>query len=168
MSIISALPCIFEWHTGFLTVVISYALHPDSWVRNDLPAWTIHCTVWFSSIPELFAFQIQAVEFALGGDYIVSCASNIVKVIKKDKLYIFPVLINEKKRWEGWTTCNWLSSYCTDVWAICWRSCKKVLSCDVSQCHFAPIYSCFAGVGLNLSCMLAHIRAWDRWWNSWA
>jgi hypothetical protein len=67
-------------------------------VRNDLPACTIHCTVWFSSIPELFAFQIQAVEFALGGDYIVSCASNIVKVIKKDKLYIFHVLINEKKR----------------------------------------------------------------------
>lgn len=54
--------------------------------------------MWFSSIPELFAFQIQAVEFALGGDYIVSCASNIVKVIKKDKLYIFHVLINEKKR----------------------------------------------------------------------
>jgi WD40 repeat protein len=49
-------------------------------VRNDLPAWAIHCTVWFSSIPGLFAFQIQAVEFALGGDNIVSCASNIVKV----------------------------------------------------------------------------------------
>jgi GTP cyclohydrolase III len=42
--------------------------------------------------------QIQAVEFALGGDNIVSCASNIIKVIKKDKLYIFPVLINERKR----------------------------------------------------------------------
>ncbi len=168
MSIISALPSIFEWRTGFLTVVISCALHPDSWVRNDLPAWTIHCTVWFSSIPGLFAFQIQAVEFALGGDNIVSCASNIVKVIKKDKLYIFPVLINERKRWEGWTTCNWLSSYCTGVWAICWRSCEMVLSCDISQCHLAPIYSCFAGVGLNLSCMLAHIRAWDWWWNSWA
>jgi hypothetical protein len=74
-------------------------------------------------------------------------------------------LINEKKRWETWTTCTWLSSYCTGVWAqVLWKG----LIMWYFTVSLAPIYSCFAGVGLNLSCMLAHVRAWDRWWNSWA